>query len=116
MHDPTSLLVVRSSADEKRALGGDDLRADLVDVAFAEQTRRRAVVELRVQPLEPCARDLRSVDLCDRLRDLERESQSPLYYLARLAVALGPFVDRTGFLHRAEVGTELQAEDLAQRC
>jgi hypothetical protein len=81
-----------SSADEEFAPGADHLRADLVEVALAEQTGRRPVTELGVQPLEPRACDLRTVDLGDRLGKLEREPEPTLYRLARLADAVRPLI------------------------
>jgi len=43
----------RSACGRERACGGQDLRAGVVQLAFAEQAGRRDIVQLRVHALEP---------------------------------------------------------------
>ena len=43
----------RSARGRERPCSGQDLRAGVVQLAFAEQSRRRNVIELRVHALEP---------------------------------------------------------------
>src|SRR5438093_10197354 len=103
-----------SSAAEERALRGDDVRPDIVDAALTKQTRRRAVVELGVQPLEPRPRDLGPVDLCDRPGNLECKPESALHRVTWLADTVSPLVNGASLLHRAEIRAESQPENLAQ--
>src|SRR5207244_5673011 len=89
-------LADQSSAHDERTRRGDDFRAYLVEIAFAQQSGRGPVVQLRVQSHEPRLGDLAAVTFADQLGDAQRQSEAGLD--TRLARA--PAVLRV-LLHRA---------------
>lgn len=103
-----------SPADEEGALSRHDRGTDLIEVAIAQKTSGRPVIELRVQPLEPRLRDRRRVGIRDWERDTQRKAQPLLDLVARRAIAVDPLVDGAGLAYASEIRHELRAEEFSQ--
>jgi len=89
-----------SAGGRERPRRGKHEGTDLVQISLTQESDRRAVLELRVQPLESGLHHLGAVSLADQHRDLVGQAQSLLVGLILYHPgALRPLAHGTGLPH-----------------
>jgi hypothetical protein len=103
-----------SPADKKRPGGRQHRGADLIELAIAQQPRRRSVLKLRVKALKPRLSHAAPIDLLERQRSLQSDPHPALYKFPGGASAIGPLANSAGLGYSADVGGEARTQDLTQ--
>jgi hypothetical protein len=103
-----------SSTGKERSRCTDDGGADLLDVALAQQSRRRTVVQLGVEALHPRLGDARRFRLAQHRGDLQRHAEPLLHTVGRLPGSFGPLVHGPRLAYRAEICDQAGAKELSQ--
>jgi hypothetical protein len=103
----------RSSPCDEGPRRGEQSRAEVGDIPLSKHPRRRAIVQLRIESLEPRLGDCTVVVTGDELGELRGEPETLLDLGMLRPSSVDPRLDGARLDHAGDVGDQLRAEACA---